>query len=146
MRGKGKEMDDQTFGAWLRERIREAGTNSRQLAIAMEVNPATISNWIGGHREPSMESCYKLAEALTLDLDEVLTRAGYREEGIVPQNPARGEAHRIIDRLPEGSVEIARSYLRFVLTESRSAPVARAVRARGERANTVLGEPHRRDT
>lgn len=138
-------MDNRTFGEWLKERITEVGTNARQLAIATRINPSSISNWISGKRVPSMESCYLLADALTLDVDEVLSRAGHRQPLEGSGNPARQEVHRLVDQLPDESIEAIRVYLRFHLAQSRTAPVARAVRARSEPNRTAIGKPRCKD-
>ena len=51
----------------------------RGLALVVGVSPSTLSRWIGGKQTPSPDSCQKLAEYLSVPVEEILTLAGHLE-------------------------------------------------------------------
>lgn len=119
------------FGVYLKQRMSELDTNAYQVAKATGLQPGTISHWVNGRRLPSPESCAILAEALALDVDDLLTRAGHRPRFRTDENPARAEIHKMVDQLPEDEIELMRSLIRWRLSEARTIPVQRVQRRRG---------------
>lgn len=121
-------MEDESFGAFLKDRLEEMDTNARQLSLAMGVSAPNVSNWLHNKRTPSPESCLKLAEVLGLSVDEVLAKAGHRPRMVADPVPGREEIHEIVERLPEQELELVREFARWRLRESGSTPVGRPVR------------------
>lgn len=66
------------FGEWLKQQLKRRQWSQSRLAAAAGVTPTAVSLWLAGKRLPDAESCDKIAEALFLDRDEVLARAGLR--------------------------------------------------------------------
>lgn len=124
-------MADTTFGAYLKQRMNELDTNAYRVAQATGFQPGTISHWINNRRLPNPESCAILAEALALDIDDVLERAGHRPRYRTDPDPARAEIYRMVDQLPEDELELVRSLIRWRLSEARTLPVQPVIRRRG---------------
>lgn len=121
------------FGAWLRQKMEDLGTNQRQLALALNVYPATVSNWMRGTRVPSTDSCYLIADALLLDPDEVLERAGKRRAPGDASLEAR-ELHRIIEALTAEETAFVVRFVRFFLADRKRVQAQRAQRVPDHRA------------
>ena len=119
---KDVRVSKETFGQYLREKIREADTNSRQLAIAMDVSSSNVSHWLTDKRTPQPESCLKLAQALGVPPDEVLEQAGHRQRAECARSRAREDMHYVIDRLPESEIPFLRDLLRWRLREAGEVP------------------------
>lgn len=119
---------EESFGEFLRRRMDELGTNSRQLGLAAGIRLGTISAWVTGKRVPSPEYCLVLAEYLALDTDEVLDRAGYRPRMMTDADPAREEIRKIVEQLPDSELELVREFTRWRLARAGSTPVQRAKR------------------
>lgn len=66
------------FGAWLQWQLDRREWTQSDFARKAGVSTGLVSNWIGGARRPTPASVDKIADALMLDVDEVLTRAGHR--------------------------------------------------------------------
>ena len=47
------------------------------------MGPATISRWLSGESKPAVDMCRRIADALNVDLDLVLEKAGYRPQSMV---------------------------------------------------------------
>lgn len=69
-----------SFGAWLEAQLLRREWNQSDLARRVGVRPAVVSRWIRNERVPSPASADRIADALTLETDEVLTRAGHRPD------------------------------------------------------------------
>lgn len=93
-------MTNKEFGEWLLGRLRRREWNLSDLARAMDRSPSMVSRWSRGERLPDPRSCDLLADALGLDRDEVLARAGHRPEADpIPMGDPRRELHALIDKI-----------------------------------------------
>lgn len=67
---------------YLRDKMRERGWNIARLAEACDVSDGLASKWLSANPRyrvtPSPPSCEKIADALGVDLDELLVLAGHR--------------------------------------------------------------------
>lgn len=77
MKQNAPDRADNLFASWLARRMRAAGMNQSELATAVGVSTSTVSRWLSGRR-PEAAYAETMADALNLDVDEVLTMAGYR--------------------------------------------------------------------
>lgn len=63
----------------------------RRLASETGISPSTLSRWISGQQSPSPQSCRKLADSLSLPVEQVLAWAGHlvpmqkADTGILPE-------------------------------------------------------------
>lgn len=69
-------MDDLSFGEWLREARIEKDITLRSLAGQLGITPAYLSDIENGHRIPAEDVIQKLTDALELDFEEAMVRAG----------------------------------------------------------------------
>lgn len=68
-----------SFGEWMRRWRRKKGFSQRQLAREADIDFTYISkveNDVPGFESPSEEALTRLARALEVDADEMITRAG----------------------------------------------------------------------
>jgi transcriptional regulator with XRE-family HTH domain len=66
----------------------------------MGVSPARVSEWLGGKYLPSPASCLRLADALGVDPDAVLTLAGHRvATEPLPADEAKSRIIELLKRL-----------------------------------------------
>jgi transcriptional regulator with XRE-family HTH domain len=66
------------FPAWLRQELTDRGWRQADFARATGVDVSMISRWLHGRR-PDPASLERVAETLGLDLDGLLSMAGYRQ-------------------------------------------------------------------
>lgn len=71
-------MDTTDFGRWLQSQLDVRRWSQADFVRRSGVGKTSVSSWIAGHKLPDAQSCDKIAEALFLDRDEVLARAGLR--------------------------------------------------------------------
>lgn len=83
----GIMSDARAFGYWLENELDKRDWLPADLARALGVKSGVISNWVSGQRRPSYESCLQIAEALGIDPDEVLRRAGRETTTAVRHRP-----------------------------------------------------------
>lgn len=69
------------FIDWLREQMATRGWSQNQMAREIGVNHGTLSTIFNGKRRPGIETYLKIAQALGVDITEVLARAGYELPG-----------------------------------------------------------------
>lgn len=93
-------LDDVTFGRWLRTTLHESGVSRTQFIERMSGPGSSqrqnVYKWLNGERQPSWDSCQKIASVLGVDVDEVLEAAGHihRVAEDVESSPTpRGQAH-----------------------------------------------------
>lgn len=67
------------FGDWLKSVMERRGWANKDLAAALDTDSGTVSRWRNNRRVPDPASCELLAEALGVDPDIVLVRAGHRK-------------------------------------------------------------------
>lgn len=66
-----------SYGAWMREEMRRREWRQADFARATEIDVSMVSRWLQGRR-PDPASLERVAEALGVDLDTLLTLAGHR--------------------------------------------------------------------
>lgn len=66
------------FPEWLRQELTQRGWRQADFARATGVDVSMISRWLHGRR-PDPASLERIAETLGLDLDGLLSMAGYRQ-------------------------------------------------------------------
>jgi SOS-response transcriptional repressor LexA len=68
------------FAEWLTAEIKARNWNQSEFGRrAGESSRSTVSSWVTGSRLPEPDSCVRIADALGIDPDEVLDRAGHRK-------------------------------------------------------------------
>lgn len=67
-----KNMDD--IGASIRSFRKAAGLTQPELAKKIGVSHAAISYWENGVNIPNVKDCWKLADALSVSIDELVGR------------------------------------------------------------------------
>lgn len=135
-----QEETGDAFGTWLREKMHEVGTNQRKLAEAIDVWPATVSNWMRGHRIPDPEYCERIADVLILDPDEVMVRAGHRRAVDRDTSADARELSRLVGELDPVEVGFVLRFVRFYLADRQRVPAKKAERIPDERARRALGD------
>ncbi len=105
---------------WFQDRIRDAGFSQSDLARQLEIDRSAMSLMLSGKRNMRLEEAARIAGILSLDVDDVLTRAGVRlptsatTVSIVGTVDARGRIHHKADGgraefgevAPEGAVAV----------------------------------------
>lgn len=83
------------FGRWLGQQLARRDwtlSDFARLTGDPGVSPSVVSRWQRGERLPTAASCARIADALGLDVDLVLTRAGYRPPSAAsPEDPRRAD-------------------------------------------------------
>ena len=69
------------FGRWLESRIYPKGWGPVEFGEAVGVAPSAVSGWLNSGVRPYKRTCYAIAAALGVPIDEVLIAAGYPPEG-----------------------------------------------------------------
>lgn len=72
-----KASSDETeseFALWLRDQLAARNWRDRELAERTGVSTAAVSRWIGGSRTPSSNNVTRLANALSIQDEEIYTR------------------------------------------------------------------------
>ena len=112
----GKVIDKR----WFQDRIRDAGISQADLARQLEIDRSALSLMLSGKRSMKLEEAAGIAGVLSLDVDDVLARAGVRLPSSATSVPifaavdARGCVHRksIVGQVefgnlaPEGAVAV----------------------------------------
>lgn len=118
---------EQSFGTWLREKIRERGTNQRRLSLAVGASSGMVSGWANDRRRPSPEYVAKIAQALGVPEEEAQVRAGYRARRDTDLDPRRAELLEMARQLPLSEAEIVLGFMRWRLQEAlRPRPIRQA--------------------
>lgn len=65
------------FGLWLAGELAERDMNQTDLWRRIGVTSTAVSRWIKGDDLPGTKNCRKIADALRLDVNDVLKRAGH---------------------------------------------------------------------
>lgn len=73
------EQRASAFPVWLRQELTQRGWRQADFARATGVDVSMISRWLHGRR-PDPASLERVAETLGLDLDGLLSMAGYRQQ------------------------------------------------------------------
>lgn len=101
-----------TFGTWLREELQRRRWSGAELGRVMGVGRNTVNRWVHDEVTPDPASCVALAEALSLDVIEVLSAAGY-----LPSGEGREDLLALVRMLPDERLDDARLFLRFLLAQ-----------------------------
>lgn len=70
------DMGEQSFGEWLLWELNRRDWSQSDFVRRAGLSGGVVSNWINGDRRPKYESCLKIARALGVDPDLVVTKAG----------------------------------------------------------------------
>lgn len=105
-------MSSNEFGRWLQHQLDRREWKPADFARKARVSSGLVSNWLSGARRPNPASVDKIADALVIDVDEVLTRAGHR-----PALP-RDELEAVHARLDPRLRRVQWSEFRYGLVES----------------------------
>lgn len=73
-----REGTKTAFGTWLLMELARREMTQAEFSRRAGFSSGVISLWVNGDRAPSPESCQRIADALFLDIDEVLDAAGIR--------------------------------------------------------------------
>lgn len=92
-----RTMNNRSFGSWLQRQLDRREWNQADFAKKAGVGSGRVSDWIRDVRLPSVESCDKIADALGVDLDEVLTLAGHRHNHL--DNPEQAALISLLRRV-----------------------------------------------
>jgi len=96
-----KRMD---FSAWLLQEMNKRGWSHADMARAAGMSPGGVTNIINRVRQPSTETCRKLAKALNVSPETVLQAAG-----ILPRRTIKSvlvdQAATLLEQLDEDDQE-----------------------------------------
>lgn len=76
-----------SFGTWLAQQLKRNEWTQADLARKSHLSQGRISDWLNNKRRPSPASCDKLADALNVAVDDVLTMAGHRPKSDGDDDP-----------------------------------------------------------
>jgi transcriptional regulator with XRE-family HTH domain len=118
------------FNLWLHRQLRRRDWSPADLARRMDVNTGTVSRWLTGSRRPRPDACDKLADALGVDLDMVLTLAGHRPPDIeIDPDSATARLMPLIEKIDWASrpnrLEEMEVELRFMIEVDRRKKAAK---------------------
>lgn len=93
-------MGEPSFGQWLARQLVRREWSGADLSRRLGTGTSTVSMWIRDVRNPSPASSERIADALGVDRDVVLSLAGHRplDEEVDPDSPA-GRIHSLVDRI-----------------------------------------------
>jgi len=120
-------MDEvrQRFARYLVAQMEDARMSQTALAERMGVTQPMISAWARGEKRPSPANCDRLAEALALDVDEVLTQAGYRPRLGTDDEPELKNILEMLRKVPPGKYPEISDYIRWHYERARRHRVVR---------------------
>ena len=107
------------FGQWLRAQLERVGITQTELARQMGVTQPMVSSWVTGDKRPSPANCDRIAEALVLDVDVVLTKAGYRPRLVTDDEPAIREMVELLRHIPERDYPAIQDYLQYQFEKAK---------------------------
>ncbi len=87
------------FRLWLAEQLRVREWNRSEAARRFAVNASTVSRWLNGDRIPSPDAADRIADALNVDLDFVLTLVGHRPPEIDVDDVFKRELMPIVRKI-----------------------------------------------
>lgn len=120
------EVDyEEPFGQYLKRMLAQVGLNQRQAALKLGVTPGMMNNWIKGNKRPNPENAMRLAGLLTVDIDDLMIRAGHRRRRDTDLHPKRAELLELARQLPLEQADIAIDYMRWHLDRSLQPHISR---------------------
>ena len=111
--GDDMSTEARAFRLWLAQRLREQDLSQADFARRLGTRPNTVSGWVTGQRRPDPASCDRIADALGLDVDEVLTAAGHRPARYVEDDPLIREAVALLRHLSPSDRADVVTYARY---------------------------------
>jgi len=99
-----------SFGHWLERHITRMNTNVVGLAGKVGVSHATISKWIAGSMMPSVGNIRRLANVLSVPVEEVYIALGI----IKPREDLTDDQREFLYLLDNVSVDVRRAQKRFL--------------------------------
>ena len=63
-------MKPQTFGAWLKAKLKEHNVTQKEIAFQIAVSPNTITSWTTGGREPGIRNFFWVCKFIAILEDE----------------------------------------------------------------------------
>lgn len=73
-------METNRFGDWLANQLRRRELSQADFSRTTGFGTGTISRWIANARVPDPDSCDRIADALHIDVETVLRKAGHLPE------------------------------------------------------------------
>jgi transcriptional regulator with XRE-family HTH domain len=104
-----------TFGEWLGDELHKRGWKVQHFADTIDVGRTTVSSWLHNHKPPRLRNCRRIAQALGIDENEVLVRAGY---------PPRDPGYRLGEGKPERSSNETEQQYRWRMLASSDEPIS----------------------
>ena len=132
-------MADGPFGIGLRESLLRAGLTQAELAGAVGVSRATISEWMRGSSEPRPAVVFALEAALGVTPGHLSRRLGFLPAD--GHDRAVTDPVRIIDRLPDLSPESKAALVDVYRSLARADAQRAAITARARRRQTEARRP-----
>jgi len=71
---------NEDFPDWLKRQFSRRDWTQADAARAIGVSSGRVSEWVNGKRPPSVESLERIADALHIDVETVLRKAGHLPE------------------------------------------------------------------
>jgi len=117
-------MSQETFGQYLRRKIKEAGRTEGSVAEEVGATSGMMSRWVNDHKIPRPAYVAKLAQALVLDVDDLMRRAGYRPAMLADNeiSPERRELLELVRKLPERDVVTFLDFARYRVMLAKATP------------------------
>lgn len=116
-------MTDVDFGRWLKQQLRSHGMKQADLARKMQTSTGSVSMWARGKRIPEPYSCDRIADALGMSNDAVLTAAGHRPPDIDDEaDPRRQELVSLARLISDDRLDEALAVMRAFKRRSRRLP------------------------
>jgi transcriptional regulator with XRE-family HTH domain len=94
------EVDMENFPQTLRELRKSRGLTQVRLCELLDVSPRVYNRWENGSAAPRLDTLVKIADILSVTLDELVGRTEPSGE-VVIQNPKLHELYGQIDRLSD---------------------------------------------
>lgn len=95
------------------------GLSQEELASQVEINPTHLSRLENGRYQPSVEVLRKLAEALKVSVDYLLSGEGEEPAEVQIRNKPLAERVRLIDSLEEADQQALIQVIDSMLTKHR---------------------------
>lgn len=114
------------FGRLLAAQMEAQGIAQTVLGRRLGVKQPMISAWARGRKRPNPANCDRIAEALALDVDEVLTQAGYRPRLVTDDEPEIRNIVEMLRRIPPDRYPAITDYIRWQYDRARQQRVVRS--------------------
>lgn len=102
-----------SFGVWLAGQLQRAEMKQVDLHRRSGLSTGAISEWLRGIRIPDPENCDRIADALGIPVDVVLSAAGHRPKIQMRETPEIEESLSMMRSLPREEQQVVLEYVRF---------------------------------